>query len=48
MRAWPHQERKAGRLDLATYIRALLFTYIFSSVFNFGVRYYLLTSAQKP
>ena len=48
MRAWPHQERKAGHLDLTTYIRALLFTYIFSSVFNFGVRYYLLTSAQKP
>jgi len=47
-RAWPHQERQAGRMDLATYVRASLFTILFSSLFNFGVRYYLLTSAQKP
>jgi hypothetical protein len=27
---------------------ALLFTSLFSSLFHFGVRYYLLTAAQKP
>jgi MPBQ/MSBQ methyltransferase len=48
VRAWPRQERKAGRMSLATYIPASLFATLFSSLFDFGVRYYLLTSAQKP
>jgi MPBQ/MSBQ methyltransferase len=46
--AWPHRERKAGRMDLKTYIPAVLFTKVYKSLFKFGVRYYLLTSAQKP
>jgi MPBQ/MSBQ methyltransferase len=46
--AWPHRERKAGRMDLKTYIPAVLFTKVYNSLFKFGVRYYLLTSAQKP
>jgi MPBQ/MSBQ methyltransferase len=48
MRAWPAEQRKAGRIGLPTYIVALLFTSLFSSLFHFGVRYYLLTAAQKP
>ena len=48
MRAWPAEQRKAGRIDVATYIAAVLFTGLFSSLFHFGVHYYLLTSAQKP
>jgi hypothetical protein len=35
-------------MNLATYIRTLLFVYLFNSLYNFGVRYYLLTSAQRP
>ena len=46
--AWPAEQRKAGRIDVATYIAAVLFTGLFSSLFHFGVDYYLLTSAQKP
>jgi ubiquinone/menaquinone biosynthesis C-methylase UbiE len=48
LRAWPRQERKAGRMDLATYVRASVFAYFVSSLYNLGVRYYVLTSAQKP
>lgn len=48
LRAWPRREREAGRMNLATYIRTLLFVYLFNSLYNFGVRYYLLTSAQRP
>jgi ubiquinone/menaquinone biosynthesis C-methylase UbiE len=48
VRAWPREERSAGRMTLTTYIPASLFATLFSSLFDFGVRYYLLTSAQKP
>jgi hypothetical protein len=48
MRAWPGEQRKAGRIDVATYVAAVLFTSLFSSLFHFGLHYYLLTSAQKP
>jgi hypothetical protein len=48
MRAWPAEQRKAGRMDLATYVAAVLFTSLFSSLFHFGVHNYVLTSAQKP
>ena len=48
LRTWPRREREAGRMNLVTYIRALLFINLFNGLFNFGVRYYLLTSAQRP
>ena len=48
IKAWPGQEREAGRKGLVEYLSLTVLSRIFHFVLNRRIRYYLLSSARKP